>query len=734
MRVKMQRRCERVGGQAKPPAPRRAECPGCSVGQAVWPAARTAAPVLSHLLSVLLSAGLAAWCAQAPAGQQQRDLRVEKDVPEVAPAAPKIPRSYALVVGIANYQSLPEKLQLRYPERDAEAMYSILISQEGGNFPAENVRRLIGPRATLANLRRELEQWLPAVAREDDRVLIYFAGHGFVYQGKAYLAPYDVDLKKIVATGYPMDTLGAVVGSKIRARWKVLLTDSCHAGAINPEADNATINRSLLDLSRSLFSLTASRDRERSFESPEWGGGHGIFTYYVVKGLEGSADENRDGIVTADELAEYTRVNVRSATNAQQNPTSDRASFDPNMLLAYIPSNAAAGAPPAPKFGTLVIASNMDGVEVFVDGKSVGVVNKAQPLTLPGLVPGVHTIKGVRMGYEPDGPREEMVYPGQTSTVQIRIQVQVRRKKAALDLLDRAVEHYTDGGEKNYRRAAELLAQAIALEPRYSEAFLYLARVRSALFEEAAAEQAHQRALEIDPDYVEARASFGGMLLDVGNIDEAIRQLTVVAQRERNHAMAHYLLAQAFRMKEQYPLSIEHARTAIRLQPNNAEAHFWLAESLRLSAQLEEAKRAYLDYLRLSNFDSSVARKINYYALGFLAGKFGRKSRASQHDIWKDLRSLAFFGMCDAERMQKRYEAAIGYCQRSLSYYPGDPYVHYVLGLCYARSYQQSGRLEALPAASKHFRAMLALNADLAEAEYARKNLASIEAALAQRP
>ncbi len=65
------------------------------------------------------------------------------------------------------------------------------------------------------------------------------------------------------------------------------------------------MNRSLLNLSTSLFSLTASRDREQSFESQQWGGGHGIFTYYVVKGLEGEADTNGDGIVTADELAEY---------------------------------------------------------------------------------------------------------------------------------------------------------------------------------------------------------------------------------------------------------------------------------------------------------------------------------------------------------------------------------------------------------------------------------------------
>ena len=48
------------------------------------------------------------------------------------------------------------------------------------------------------------------------------------------------------------------------------------------------------------------------------------------------------------------------------------------MLLAYVPSNAAPATPPAPKFGTLVFEANMDGVEVFVDGKSVGVVENGK--------------------------------------------------------------------------------------------------------------------------------------------------------------------------------------------------------------------------------------------------------------------------------------------------------------------------------------------------------------------
>jgi len=248
---------------------------------------------LSCLFAILAVVATVAAAQTTPPEKQQRDLKYESGAPPAQPAAAavSIPRSYALVIGIANYKLLAAKDQLQFSERDAESIYSILISPEGGNFHAENVHKLTGARATLANVRHELEEWLPATAHSDDRVLIYFAGHGFVFDGRAYLAPYDLDPTKIAATGYPMDTLGSVIGSRIKAKWKVLITDACHSGAIAPEADRAAVSRSLLDLSSSLFSLTASRDRERSFESADWGGGHGIFTYYVVKGLEGAADE-----------------------------------------------------------------------------------------------------------------------------------------------------------------------------------------------------------------------------------------------------------------------------------------------------------------------------------------------------------------------------------------------------------------------------------------------------------
>lgn len=669
--------------------------------------------------------------AQAPA-QASRDI---KTIGPAATAKPiVIPRSYALVIGVSKYQNLPATAQLEYPDRDAEAIYTTLISSEGGQFPAENVHKLINEKATIANIRHELEEWLPSVTHPEDRVLIYFAGHGFVSNGVGYLASYDVDIHNITATAYPMDQLGKDIGSRIKGKWKVLMTDACHSGAITPQADpqsdRGTINSTLLDLQKSLFSLTASRDREQSFESSNWGGGHGIFTYYVVKGLQGEADTNGDGVVSADELAEYVHSNVRLATQARQNPTSERGSFDPDMVLAYNPTHVTAAALPPPQYGNLIIESNMDNTEVFVDGISQGMVNKGKPLRLPGIAPGAHTIKAVHMGYEPDGPREEQVYPGQDTTVSIRILIVRHTAKAAVDHFDKGIEFYQKGNAENYKKAAEEFRAALAIAPKYSQASLYLGRVENALYDDQAAVAAFKQAIDADPDYMEARSSYAAALLDQGDLDEAVRQLNVVTDRQPENGMGWYLLSQAFARKGDYKDGMTAAQQAVAKTPKNAEAHFWLAECMRQLNMPGDAEKEYDQYIALSNFDSGFGGKLNYYLAGYLFGA-GSKTRAAQTDIWRELRGQAYLGICDSEWMQKSYDAAIADCQRALIYIPKDLFANYRLGLVYTLEFNQHNSLSLLAAAKKHFEAVVAANPDADEAGRSRKYIQMIDHALA---
>ena len=126
--------------------------------------------------------------------------------------------------------------------------------------------------------------------------------------------------------------------------------------------------------------------------------------------------------------------------------------------------------------GTLIFESNMDGVEIFVDGTSRGIVGKGATLRLPGMRPGSHTIQGVKMGYEPDGPRDEVVYPGRDSTVTIKILIARRRPKAAVDELNDGLAFYNKGFADNYKKAVEHFEKALQIDPTYSQAALYLGR------------------------------------------------------------------------------------------------------------------------------------------------------------------------------------------------------------------------------------------------------------------
>src|SRR5262245_43186993 len=244
------------------------------------------------LASVSLSAQAQPGAKPQPSGQEKpRDLVLTgKKGDPIKPRPTGVPRGYALIVGVAQYQNLSPDKPLQVSESDAEAMYRVLINKEGGSFPAENVKFLKGSQATLANIKRELEVWLPSVAQPQDRVVVYFAGHGFVKDGKGYLAPWDVNPDKLDATGYPMSAVGDILANKVKASWKVLLTDACHSGKINAETTNDALEAQFSALPSSFLTLTATTEREQSFEDPNLATGFGFFTYFLVQAFRGYAD------------------------------------------------------------------------------------------------------------------------------------------------------------------------------------------------------------------------------------------------------------------------------------------------------------------------------------------------------------------------------------------------------------------------------------------------------------
>jgi uncharacterized caspase-like protein len=161
--------------------------------------------------------------------------------------------------------------------------------------------------------------------------------------------PFDAESDNIPGTGFPMDDVREAI-QKLYARHVVLLTDACHSGGIGmgsvatraaggEESLNA-INRAFLqDLQATtsgLAILTASEARQLSREGPQWDG-HGVFTYYLLKGLDGAADEDGDHLVRLGEVMEYVRDQVRRDTSNGQIPSIGSTSYDRFMPMAIVP-------------------------------------------------------------------------------------------------------------------------------------------------------------------------------------------------------------------------------------------------------------------------------------------------------------------------------------------------------------------------------------------------------------
>jgi tetratricopeptide (TPR) repeat protein len=693
--------------------------------------------------------------------QGSKDLSPTR-LPTSTPTATGSARAYALVIGIAKYKNLAPSQDLHFTETDADAIYRTLISKEGGAFPAENVHLLVGPKATLENIRHELEEWLPSVANQpNDRVVVYFSGHGYIKDGRGYLAPWDVDISQPETTGYPMELLGSVLANKVKAQWKLLLVDACHAGKLTAETTDDAVAGQLHQLPKSLLTFTSTRAAERSYEDPKLSTGFGLFTYFLVQGLQGNADNDPcDGVITADELVEYVRGEVRNYARARgvsQTPQ-DGGDLDYRKLIvaahpACISGLVTQGVP----LGSIVVESNMDNVDVYLDDNFVGKVGTQTPLTLPGLSTGSHTVKGVHAGYEPD-TRQELVIQGQRHTVTLRIQYRREYKPSATKSLDdgekllfqpatlgRSLDPlavYTPARQRESQliKARDLFSQALQEEPRYARAAYDLAQTCNLLSDQKCMFEGFKSAIQSDPTYVAARVDYSGALIESGDPDEAIRQLLEAIRLDPKRDLAYSNLARAYLDKGVYQDAVDSANKAITINPDNHQAYLWKGDALRRAAAKEtdaavqrrtylQAQDAYDAYVELTNFSTPLYEKVAYLA-GLGLG--GSRHRADRPLVYEYQRSLAFMGLCECQDMLGDRKRAVDSCERAIHYDPNDGMSYFLLGNVYSGLFNEAPRRDYLISARNNYEKMLHFNPDVEQAPHVKGYVEQIDSLLSK--
>lgn len=245
------------------------------------------------------------------------------------------PKAIAIAIGIEKFSS--EQMPLvKYASHDAGVMAEYLRIIEG--IPSERVRLLLNQQANKTDLEDTFEQWLPKRADPDTVAYIFFSGRAFVdgVTGAVSLAPYD-GTSAMPGGLYPVRRLAESL-NKLPIQRAILFFDVSldpipgtelavgstpnWGSGMGPERNN-----------RDMWMVGNRGLQEAHIYEP---GKHGLFTYYLLRGLQGLADVDRDGMVIAGELCTYVRGHVTRVAREQFGGKQDPTCLPPMGIEAMV--------------------------------------------------------------------------------------------------------------------------------------------------------------------------------------------------------------------------------------------------------------------------------------------------------------------------------------------------------------------------------------------------------------
>lgn len=218
----------------------------------------------------------------------------------------KKPSLYILSIGTS--------LDLQFPKKDAEDFANLFLQQHGKDklFEQVHIKKIIGKDATTNAIKEAIElykyEYKQGGILPNDVLLIFISSHGFIYQNKFRIQ--GDDYKDIFKETY------SVAYDEIISRLneidckKMIFLDACFSGGA--KANPTEINEAIDQLNKQKTGTTtfsSCSNDEYSYEDASWN--NGAFTKALVDACaSGLADKNKNGIITIEELYNYTKETV----------------------------------------------------------------------------------------------------------------------------------------------------------------------------------------------------------------------------------------------------------------------------------------------------------------------------------------------------------------------------------------------------------------------------------------
>ena len=293
---------------------------------------------------------------------------------------------YAIIIGISNYMDENIK-DLKFAHKDAKIFADYLTSKAGGSVPSDHIKLLTEDRATSASIYAAIDETFQKVTA-NDLVYFYFSGHGDVEGGLyklGFLLAYNTPFKNYYTNAVRIEDINRMANTMSVEKnvSVILITDACHSGKLvgSDNRGTALAGEQLSKAEKNEIRLASCEPEQKSQEGEVWGGGRGVFSYYLINGLQGLADmPDRegvdDGIITLLELklylAQKVPSDVASINSEEQIPVASGKDLTPiaivnDSILGVVKKN-----PPKINSNTFSDSRSLD-----ISSKSVGFVQSA---------------------------------------------------------------------------------------------------------------------------------------------------------------------------------------------------------------------------------------------------------------------------------------------------------------------------------------------------------------------
>ena len=227
----------------------------------------------------------------------------------------------ALIVGISDYERTDAPAV--YADKDAQYFHDYASLKLG--IPDNKIKTMVNAKAEQGDVILAVKDWIrrSSIPGKTD-VYVFFAGHGLASDNgeQMYLLPYDGRPRLLNKTAILRQELFDDIAAA-NPRSVTIFLDTCYSGATRgtdmlissrPIAIKAV--KQSIPNNFTVMTAAAGDQTAKPLEEAK----HGMFSYFLMKGMEGDADQDSDKKITAGELHQYVQSNVVQQSSGSQTP------------------------------------------------------------------------------------------------------------------------------------------------------------------------------------------------------------------------------------------------------------------------------------------------------------------------------------------------------------------------------------------------------------------------------